>query len=196
MDAGTTTSLPLTLGNVGGFQLDYSTGAVESAKTTLPWLSVTPAAGTVHPSSVKTLTVGFDSNVLWAGIHTADLLIFSNDPDHPDTLVAVELTVTPVSAVGDDFPRHLVFHGAVPNPFNPATDIKFSLPRSTNVGLRVYDVSGRLVRTLVSGELAAGSHSERWDGRDETGLNVASGIYFARLLVDGESSIKQMALVR
>jgi len=196
MDAGTTTSLPLTLGNLGGFQLDYSTGAEESAKTTLPWLSVTPAAGTVHPSSIKTLTVGFDSNVLWAGIHTANLLIFSNDPDHPDTLVAVELTVTPVSAVGDDFPRHLVFHGAVPNPFNPATDIKFSLPRSTNVGLRVYDVSGRLVRTLVSGELAAGSHSERWDGRDETGLNVASGIYFARLLVDGESSIKQMALVR
>jgi hypothetical protein len=196
MDAGTTTSVPLTLGNEGGFQLDYATSTGAAAKTGLPWLGVTPETGTVHPGSVKNLSVEFDSNFLTSGTHRADLFIHSNDPDHPDTLVAVELTVTPVSAVGDELPRHLVFHGAVPNPFNPVTDIKFSLPRSARVDLRVYDVSGRLVRTLRTGELTAGPHSERWDGRDESGLGVASGIYFARLLVDGDSSIKPMALVR
>jgi hypothetical protein len=196
MDAGSTTSRPLTIGNDGGLQLDYVTTSTESTKTALPWLSITPEAGTVHPSSVKNLSVGFDSHFLTSGIHFANLLISSNDPDHPDTLVAVEVTVTPVSAVGDELPRHLVFNGAVPNPFNPATDIKFSLPRSANVSLRVYDVSGRLVRTLLSGELTAGIHSERWEGRNEAGLSVASGIYYARLLVDGESSIKPMALVR
>ena len=194
--AGSTASLPLTIGNAGSFQLDYETSATEGAKSDLPWLTVTPDAGTVHPSSFKTLTVDFDSHFLWAGTHFADLMISSNDPAHPDTLVAVELTVTPVSAVVDGFPRHLVFHGAVPNPFNPVTDIKFSLPRSAKVNLRVYDVGGRLVRTLVSGELAAGVHGERWDGRDEAGLNVASGVYFARLQFDGETSIKSMALVR
>jgi len=110
--------------------------------------------------------------------------------------VAVELTVTPVSAVGDELPRHLVFHGAVPNPFNPATDIKFSLPRDSKVSLAVYDVAGRLVRTLVDGKRIAGTHSERWDGRDESGLNSASGVYFARLRIGSETSIKPMTLVR
>ena len=194
--AGTTASLPLTIGNTGDFQLDYVTNATDGSKSDLPWLTVTPETGTVHPSSVKTLSVKFDSNFLWAGTHTADLVISSNDPAHPDTLVAVELMVTPVSAVGDGLPRHLVFHGAVPNPFNPATDIKFSLPRSADVRLRVYDVSGRLVRTLLAKQLDAGTHSERWDGRDDAGLGVASGIYFARLQFDGETSIKSMALVR
>jgi len=194
--AGSTDSLPLTIGNSGGYQLDYVAVPTEGGKTGLPWLTVTPEVGTVHPSSVRILTVDFHGNYLTPGVYLADLLFSSNDPDHPDTLVAVELTVTHVSAVRDELPRHLVIHGAVPNPFNPATDIKFSLPRSANVNLSVYDVSGRLVRTLLTGKLVAGTHSERWDGRDEAGLNVASGIYFARLQVAGETSIKPMALVR
>ncbi len=196
MDAGSTASLPLTIGNVGSFQLDYVTSSTDVAKNNLPWLSVTPPVDTVHPSSVKALSVNFDSNFLWAGTHTASLVFSSNDPDHPDTLVAVELSVTPVSAVGDGLPRHLVFHGAVPNPFNPATDIKFSLPGNASVDLGIYDIAGRLVRTVVSRTMVAGAHSERWDGRDNSGLSVASGIYFARLRVDSETSIKRMALVR
>jgi len=196
MDAGSTASLNLTLGNTGGYQLDYGTTSSEPGKSALPWINVTPATGTVHPGSFKDLTVGFDSNFLWAGIHHADLFVSSNDPDHPDTVITVELTVTPVSAVGDGLPRHLVFEGAVPNPFNPATDIKFSLPRDAAVDLAIYDVSGRLVRNLADGRRTAGDHSEHWNGRDDSGLNVASGVYFARLKVDGETSIKQMALVR
>ena len=77
-----------------------------------------------------------------------------------------------------------------------AADIKFSLPRQAEVNLHVYDVSGRLVRTLVSRTMTPGHHSERWDGRDQAGQSVASGVYYARLRVDQETSIKPMALVR
>ncbi len=88
------------------------------------------------------------------------------------------------------------FTGAVPNPFNPATDLKFSIPRDASVSLKLYDVSGRLVRNLVNERMSAGRHEVRWNGRDDGGRSVASGTYFVRLLVDGVSTVKSMALVR
>ncbi len=86
--------------------------------------------------------------------------------------------------------------GAVPNPFNPQTHIKFSLPRDAHVSLNLYDVSGRLVRSLVSNTMTAGDHSVRWAGRDDAGKSVASGTYFMRLVAGGETSVRSMVLVR
>ena len=68
-----------------------------------------------------------------------------------------------------------------PNPFNPSTTIGFSLRRTSLVKLRVYDVAGRLVRTLHDGELAAGHHAVAWDGRDGDGRRVQSGTFLYRL---------------
>lgn len=73
--------------------------------------------------------------------------------------------------------------GAYPNPFNPATDISFSLPQSDQVELAVYDIAGRLVKSLVRGPMEAGNHSIHWDGRDDHGQGLASGVYFSRLQV-------------
>jgi flagellar hook assembly protein FlgD len=84
----------------------------------------------------------------------------------------------------------------VPNPFNPSTDILFSLPRDADVDLRIYDVAGRLVKTLVAARRPAGAHRERWDGRDDAGRGAASGVYFVRLRADGATEIKPMTLVR
>jgi len=196
VDAGGTDSLPLVIGNDGGFALDY-TVTPRLAETNVPqWLSVSPTAGSLYPTSLKNLTVSIDVGYMGAGQHLAELLIASNDPAHPDTTVTVELTVVAVSAVGNPLPRNLTLHGAIPNPFNPATDIRFGLPAATRVSLRIYDVSGRLVRTLVDRDLPAGTHSERWDGRTSQGQGAASGIYFIRLLANDETSIKPMTLVR
>lgn len=69
-----------------------------------------------------------------------------------------------------------------PNPFNPVTTIHFELPEGAPVSLSVYDVKGRLVRSLVDTDAhAPGRFDVRWDGRDEAGSRVASGIYFYRL---------------
>ncbi len=71
---------------------------------------------------------------------------------------------------------------AAPNPFNPRTEIRFRLGAPGPVSLRVYDVAGRLVRTLAFGrEMASGVHAVVWQGRDDRGLGVASGLYIARL---------------
>ena len=68
-----------------------------------------------------------------------------------------------------------------PNPFNPTTTIRFDVGSPGHVTLRIYDVGGRLVRTLVDRHLSGATHFVAWDGRDDAGLPAASGVYFYRL---------------
>jgi hypothetical protein len=72
-----------------------------------------------------------------------------------------------------------------PNPFNPATEIHFALPAESRAELRIHDLGGRRVRSIDAGLLSAGPHSLRWDGRDQRGRSVTSGVYVARLWVNG-----------
>lgn len=87
-----------------------------------------------------------------------------------------------------------------PNPFNPTTTIGFSVPPSgkgkSRVSLAIYDVKGRLVRRLMESDLGPGFHRSAWDGRDDGGMEVASGVYFARVRVDGEKRSIKMSLMR
>jgi flagellar hook assembly protein FlgD len=68
-----------------------------------------------------------------------------------------------------------------PNPFNPRTTVEFALSHDATASLRVYDARGRLVRTLLESYVAAGKHSVTWDGRNDQGVTVVSGVYFLRL---------------
>ena len=85
-----------------------------------------------------------------------------------------------------------------PNPFNPTTTMSFVVAgeSATRALLQVYDPAGRLVVTLVDGELAPGDHSVVWEGRDGRGRRVASGVYFARLLVGGETDARRMIMLK
>jgi hypothetical protein len=85
--------------------------------------------------------------------------------------------------------------GAQPNPSRSTAAIGFSLERAGDARLAVYDVGGRLVRRLVDGARAAGSHSVAWDGRDETGNPVASGIYLVRLEGNGRSQVRKIVRI-
>jgi hypothetical protein len=83
-----------------------------------------------------------------------------------------------------------------PNPFNPATRIAFELSASGNVSLRIYDVSGALVRVLVNDRRNAGRYEELWDGLDSNGRAVSSGMYFYKLCAGAFESTRKMILVR
>lgn len=83
-----------------------------------------------------------------------------------------------------------------PNPFNPETQIAFQLHRDGFVELKVYTLLGKEVRTLISAPMSAGSHRVEWNGRDEHGNSLASGIYLYRLKAGGVAQMKRMALVR
>jgi hypothetical protein len=83
-----------------------------------------------------------------------------------------------------------------PNPFNPTTKIEFTLAKSGFVTLQIYDVLGRKVRTLVSEELPSGYKSVIWDGKNDDGKDVASGVYFYQLKVGDFSEPKKMVLLK
>jgi hypothetical protein len=86
--------------------------------------------------------------------------------------------------------------GNYPNPFNPETTIRFQLSMGGRTVLTVHDVRGRRVTTLVDDDMPAGIHHVRWDGRNSQGRSVASGIYFCRLDVGGESSSAKLVLLK
>ncbi|HUV37826.1 MAG TPA: putative Ig domain-containing protein [Patescibacteria group bacterium] len=90
----------------------------------------------------------------------------------------------------------LALHQNFPNPFNPSTSIRYSLPRECRVHLGIYDVSGGLIARLVDGHQEPGTHTVEWKGTGMDGSPVASGIYFCRLRAGKEVIIRKMVLMR
>jgi hypothetical protein len=96
-----------------------------------------------------------------------------------------------------DVLKQTALHQNVPNPFNPTTTIRFDLVREAHVRLHIHDVAGRLVRTLVDKDMSAGrNHSLVWDGLDDAGVPVSSGIYFYRLEAGDFSDSRKMVVLR
>ena len=83
-----------------------------------------------------------------------------------------------------------------PNPFNPTTTIKYSISQASSVRLVVYNVAGQRIRTLVNETKPAGTYSEIWDGKNDGGRSVATGIYFYRFIAGNYSEVKKMILLR
>jgi hypothetical protein len=86
--------------------------------------------------------------------------------------------------------------GNVPNPFDNATDVAYEVERATDVQLRIYDAAGRLVKSLQDGPASRGSHTSRWDGTDQAGRRVASGVYFVNLVAGGGTQSRKMIVIR
>ncbi len=103
-----------------------------------------------------------------------------------------------VSAAGEpNLPTKLALQQNRPNPFNPATTIFYEVPEhAARVTLRVYDVSGRLVRTLVDGRQAAGPGRIDWNGRNDAGGTVASGVYYYRLAAGAIQQTRRMVMLK
>ena len=85
---------------------------------------------------------------------------------------------------------------ARPNPFNPRTLISFDLPRAVEVRLAIYDASGRIIRTLVDEAMPAGNHAIEWDGKDNAGRSVSTGVFFYQMTAGDFASQKRMTLLK
>lgn len=104
---------------------------------------------------------------------------------------------TDPAGVGDPRTSRPVPLQARPNPFSGVTQVRFSLERGSMVALRVFDVSGREIRTLLHGAaLEAGAHEVSWDGRDDAGIRQGSGLYFLAVDSDAGRSVERVLLIR
>jgi hypothetical protein len=108
--------------------------------------------------------------------------------------LSVEL-VEQSTAVGDA-PQRFAIDAVYPNPFNPLTNISFTLARSGPAQVEIFDLHGGLVRTLWSGELEAGNHSLQWNGTDKVGREVGAGTYVARVRSGNQFATAKLVLAK
>jgi hypothetical protein len=108
--------------------------------------------------------------------------------------------ITGVKEAGKRLPTKLTLEQNYPNPFNPTTTIRFALAQPGVIRLEIYDLAGRLVRTLINNEnKISGEHLVIWDGRDDRGNLAGSGVYFYRFFSNGSNNFektRKMVLLR
>ncbi len=151
-----------------------------STEAAAPWVKTTQTSGTIGSNKTREVRMDFSSHGMSQGTYRSKILLKSNDPDHPEIEIPAALTVGTTTAVGDanSVPERFTLSQNYPNPFNPTTTIHFGLPKDARVILVVYDITGRVVRTLASGQHTAGNHQVAWDATDSSGHKVGSGMYF------------------
>lgn len=103
---------------------------------------------------------------------------------------------TSVDALATDSPFDFNLNQNYPNPFNPATTIEYSLDKASNVTLRIYDLLGREVKTLITKNQPSGKYTITWDGSDKVGIKVPSGLYFYKLETGDKVEVRKMLLAR
>jgi hypothetical protein len=116
----------------------------------------------------------------------------------PDAYAAVleAMETAGLVSTAPESDRRLRLVSARPNPFNPASLISYEVPGHSRVAVRVYDLQGRLVRTLSDRMLEPGVHANVFDGRNDAGRELASGTYFLRIEGDGQRAVEKLSLVR
>ncbi|MCF7859369.1 MAG: agmatine deiminase family protein [Candidatus Cloacimonetes bacterium] len=181
----------LELSNIGGMALTYN--ITDSAD----WLTLSPETGELSAGETEEIELTFDTTDLSTGEYTTDITI--ND-DREETIIPVILTITQTESENETVISGTKLLGNYPNPFNPTTTISYSLKSTSSVNLAIYNMKGQLVRILVNSSQIAGMHTKFWDGKDDNGRLVGSGVYFSRLEaydVEGtHKSLKKIILLK
>lgn len=141
-------------------------------------------------------TARFGSAAIYDGANDRMIVFGGNDGVVRNDVWAIENLSNTVTGARPVASHELTLYPNHPNPFNPSTTIRFEVASRGRMSLRIYDVRGALVRTLFDGTRDAGPGSEAWDGRDDAGRVVSSGVYLYRLNANGESRTRKMVLLK
>ena len=195
----------------------WDCGLVEISDDGATWATLVPVGGYTHQkndNAANPLPEGtpcWSGSIAWSEV-TFDLTAYEGETIQirfrfaSDGAVTeegwyvddIEITSTgPETGVDEPIiPMLFSLNQNAPNPFNPTTVIHYQLPQAADVKVEIYNVAGKLVRTLVDGEQDAGFRSVVWDGTSEDGRAVASGVYMYRLQAGGDVDQKQMVLLK
>ena len=191
-------------GDIWGSDPHNVSGTIDIVSTGIPisWIVLDSYEGNLAGGETDEITLTFDTADLEEGDYTCDLII--DDGLRNITTIPVTLHVQPVDADGDDTPQIASgIQGNSPNPFNPTTVINYGVNSVAFVTLEVYNVKGQKIKTLVNKEMSAGTHSVIWNGDDDSGNKVSSGVYFSKIGLTSDSindgkftSTKKMLLLK
>ncbi|MCP4582881.1 MAG: T9SS type A sorting domain-containing protein [candidate division Zixibacteria bacterium] len=183
----------LTISNTGMGTLDFT--AVATVDGDDEWLTIDTEEGSIPPFGRDVIIdVTMDAADLTVGIYTGQVLIESNDPDNPTTVVPCTLSVV-TTGIEDGtaslLPTSYSLSQNYPNPFNPVTTFKYALPIDSDVKLEVFNVYGQEVETLIDERQSAGYKTVTWNAAD-----YSSGIYFYKLSAGNKTFTKRMTLMK
>lgn len=120
----------------------------------------------------------------------------TNEGAYIDDIVVTGVSALRINKEMAEVPTQFDMHQNYPNPFNPSTTIRFDLPTQTHVRLNIYNTNGQLVRSLVSANYNAGIHEITWDGRNNAGQTVATGLYIYRIQAGNHVKSMKMMLMK
>jgi hypothetical protein len=176
--------------------LTPGTANTRDSEIILQWKSVGSIGSTTVGQQNQAMSVGLNS--LYNGTYDPQMATitggratkYTTDPPHP--ISGVELNPLVVPAV----PVRFALGPAVPNPSGGPVGIAYALPQEAVVSLKVYNLSGQLVKTLVAGKEQPGYKHVSWDGRSENGSKAASGVYFYRMEAGSFTATQKMVVIR
>ena len=117
--------------------------------------------------------------------------------DNHKILQAAQVSLFPTSVIEPVVPVEISLHQNYPNPFNPSTTISFDITQTSSfVRLEVYNMKGQKVKQLINGQLSAGQHTIVWNGLDDDGKFVTSGVYFYKLKTNNFEKTRKMLLIK
>jgi hypothetical protein len=184
------------------------------------WVKMDSMEGYIQPAENQALALTFDPLSYPRGIYHADMLIDSWDKNHQLETKVIPMTLcfdttTSVEWTDAQRPEKIELFQNYPNPFNPLTTIQFTVRggdgkaadgglvlseveglRTADVSLRIYNLLGQLVRTLKDEKMIPGNYQVIWDGKDDRGKEVASGIYFCKLTEGYYQKVQKMVLLK
>ncbi|NBC27512.1 MAG: T9SS type A sorting domain-containing protein [Bacteroidetes bacterium] len=178
---------------VAGTQMDIDELEVVRNHTPFNWLIAEETAGVVPPASTQTVNLTLNAVGVETGTYQTVVRVRSNDPENPviEVPVSADIELATSNETGTEVPDQVSLKQNFPNPFNPSTRIQFTLDRSTDVTLEVFNIAGQRVARLVQGTLNAGQHERTFNAG-----GLSSGVYIYRLQTQTESITRQMVLIK
>jgi len=184
-------------GVASAYEIRYSTTEFHVASFETAELWTSPPAPLPGGSAQEFVLTDLEpGETYYVGIRSWDDFMNPSNISNIDTGVAYFELVLDVNDGSADLPEDFSLSQNYPNPFNPSTSFNYTLPIQAHVNITVFNVQGRQVRTIADADQSAGEHTVEWNGTDESGNSVATGVYFYRMDAGNFSETRKMILVK
>lgn len=179
----------LTLTNSGNIAIDYAIGH------DIDWLTINNQDGSIPTNATESIQFNISTLFMNYGEYSGTVYLGTNVGQFN---IEVSILVAAL-AIGDEIagiPHTFKVHENFPNPFNPITKVQIDVPEQGYLQVRVHDISGRLITTLVNAGVEPGYHSIKWNGKNSLGAPAASGVYILNVQLNGQQRSQKMLLVK